>query len=283
MKGYNFESQYVLVDRLNVHCRVAGPEDGLPLLFIHGLSGFSRDWDLLDLPEGLRLLAMDLPGFGDSDQTPDHRYPLQLMIKSMVEVLSAFARKPALIVAHSRGARQVLALPAERNDLIRAMVLIDGAPSVPPEARMQTAKNIAGTPHRFSSLAEAAEVFRLRFRAYTQEQLEERLRHYLRRLENGTYEIKRDPIYQEEFQKVLDGTEPPESGPNWWELFSNVTKPIYFVVAKRSKMVNEEILDRMKSFKPDLKVFTIDSGHNIPAEKPEVLSDVLRQVINDLK
>ena len=51
-----------------------GPEDGLPVVCVHGLTRNGRDFDALAAAlaaEGRRVLCPDLPGRGASDRLPD--------------------------------------------------------------------------------------------------------------------------------------------------------------------------------------------------------------------
>lgn len=65
-------SELVQTARLRTHCWVSGPEDGTPLLLVHGNLVSGRWWDQVValLPEGLRVVAPDLRGFGGTDALP---------------------------------------------------------------------------------------------------------------------------------------------------------------------------------------------------------------------
>ncbi len=61
-------SRFVETDRLRTHILTAGPEDGTPLLLIHGNVSSSVFFDelLASLPDTFRAIAPDLRGFGQS-------------------------------------------------------------------------------------------------------------------------------------------------------------------------------------------------------------------------
>jgi pimeloyl-ACP methyl ester carboxylesterase len=65
-------SQVVATSRLRTHMLTAGPEDGVPVLLIHGNASSSRFFEetLAALPPRYRGIAPDLRGFGDSDVLP---------------------------------------------------------------------------------------------------------------------------------------------------------------------------------------------------------------------
>ena len=62
----------VETSRIRTHCFVAGPEDGVPVLLVHGNITTGRFWqDVADgFPDGYRLVAPDLRSFGRTERKP---------------------------------------------------------------------------------------------------------------------------------------------------------------------------------------------------------------------
>ena len=58
-------------DGIGLHVAADGPDDGPPVLFLHGISGSTATYDFLvpDLP-GHRLLRLDFRGHGQSTGRP---------------------------------------------------------------------------------------------------------------------------------------------------------------------------------------------------------------------
>ena len=98
---------------------------GRPLLLIHGLGGSARSWSTVwtALAERRDLIAVDLPGFGD---TP----PLagETSIRSLSDAVTAFVDAQGLrgidAVGSSMGARLVLEL-ARRGGVLGSVVALD--------------------------------------------------------------------------------------------------------------------------------------------------------------
>ncbi|WP_273842722.1 alpha/beta hydrolase [Rubrobacter calidifluminis] len=65
-------SKTVQTSRLRTHLLESGPEEGIPVLMIHGNVSSSRFFEetLAAFPQGFRGLAPDLRGFGDSEVAP---------------------------------------------------------------------------------------------------------------------------------------------------------------------------------------------------------------------
>lgn len=112
--------------------------DGRPVILVHG-NFASKRWfrGLLEAPPaGARLLALDLPNFGDSDALG-----APITIGAYAAAVGAFARALDLtspvLVGHSLGGAVALAAAAETPEAWAALVLVDGsAPDglVTPEA-----------------------------------------------------------------------------------------------------------------------------------------------------
>ncbi len=64
-------AQLIDTPRLRMHVLFSGPEDGVPVLFIHGNASSATYWEetMLALPAGFRGIAPDLRGYGDTEDT----------------------------------------------------------------------------------------------------------------------------------------------------------------------------------------------------------------------
>jgi pimeloyl-ACP methyl ester carboxylesterase len=67
-----WESSRVSTDRLDTHVWTSGPQDGVPLLLVHGnlVSGGWWRYVAAALPDDVRVIAPDLRGFGRSEARP---------------------------------------------------------------------------------------------------------------------------------------------------------------------------------------------------------------------
>jgi non-heme chloroperoxidase len=81
-----------------------GPNNGKPVLFLHGWpdSWFTYSRVLPLLPQNLRLLAVDLRGYGDSDK-PESGYRISDLAGDVVAFLDALRIDRATLVGHSFG------------------------------------------------------------------------------------------------------------------------------------------------------------------------------------
>jgi pimeloyl-ACP methyl ester carboxylesterase len=65
-------SEVIKTSRLATHILTSGPQDGEPVVFVHGNVSSSIFWEetMLALPARYRAIAVDLRGFGDSETAP---------------------------------------------------------------------------------------------------------------------------------------------------------------------------------------------------------------------
>lgn len=98
---------------------------GPPLVLLHGGSGRRQWFDGLVplLVDRVEMLLVDLPGHGDSADTPG-RYRLQDTAAVVAELLDHLGCGPSGVFGHSHGGHVALVLAADRPDLVS--VLVDG-------------------------------------------------------------------------------------------------------------------------------------------------------------
>ena len=86
------------------HVTEAGPPDGTPVLALHGWPQHHYAWrDLLaDPPDGLRIIAPDLPGYGWSG-APGHRWFKEEIASDLLGLLDALALPRILLIGHDWG------------------------------------------------------------------------------------------------------------------------------------------------------------------------------------
>jgi len=114
--------------RLNVEERGSGP----PLLLLHGFTGRASSW----LPfaahwPGLRLLAVDLIGHGDSDAPPDiARYCMEACVDDLAAVLDALGVERTALLGYSMGGRTALHIALRHPKRVSALVLESASPGI---------------------------------------------------------------------------------------------------------------------------------------------------------
>ena len=111
---------FVQARGVRFHVTESGPEDGRPVLALHGWP--QHHWVyrglLADPPPGLRIIAPDLPGYGWSGPAP-HRWAKDDVAADVLALMDALGLDRVLLVGHDWGGfvgyRMLLAAP-ERFD-----------------------------------------------------------------------------------------------------------------------------------------------------------------------
>jgi pimeloyl-ACP methyl ester carboxylesterase len=111
------------------HYQLGGPENGSPVVLVHGFSGpyfiFDPTFDFL-VKSGFRVLRYDLFGRGYSDR-PRTGYNIQLFVRQLKELLDAFDLKPVNLVGLSMGGAISVAFVSQYPDDVTRHILIDPA------------------------------------------------------------------------------------------------------------------------------------------------------------
>ncbi len=130
-----FEEKTVPGDGTEIFVRHAGPEGATPLVLVHGYPQTSAMWHQVApiLAETYRVICPDLRGYGrsgkpssDSEHTP---YSKRAMAADIAAVMRHLGHEIFLVGAHDRGARVCHRLGLDHPDRVKAMVLLDIAPT----------------------------------------------------------------------------------------------------------------------------------------------------------
>src|SRR5690242_11194101 len=121
---FGLESQLFHGSNTRLHY-VEGPQNGRPLLLLHGLT---RDWTsfsvlLPDLVSRFHIFAVDLRGHGKSGRVPNG-YRISKMAADIRELLNQAIPSPAALFGHSLGA-MVGMFSAADNPSVSALIVGD--------------------------------------------------------------------------------------------------------------------------------------------------------------
>ncbi|MFT3766095.1 MAG: alpha/beta hydrolase [Minicystis sp.] len=140
-------SRTIETPRLRIHARFSGPDDGVPVLFIHGNASSSRFWEetMLALPPGFRGIAPDLRGYGDTeDRLLDATRGYGDWVDDLLALAAALGLRSYHAVGHSLGGAMLFSLlPAAGAELRSATLVNPGSPH-----GFGGTKDVDGTPCR---------------------------------------------------------------------------------------------------------------------------------------
>jgi pimeloyl-ACP methyl ester carboxylesterase len=145
-------------ESVNLVASAAGPAHGPPMLFLHGSGQTRHSWRNAMLEaarRGLRAIAFDLRGHGDSDWSPDGVYTTDVLIADTKRVIERIGGEPILVGA-STGATLSMAIAALPPPQVRAVILIDVSPRPAMDGVAEVRAFMDSAKDGFASLDEAA-------------------------------------------------------------------------------------------------------------------------------
>lgn len=105
----------------------AGRADAPVLVLLHGFTGSKENWLPLlpHLTDRFRVIAPDLPGWGESARQDQADYGFAAQTERLVAWLRARDSGPVLVVGHSMGGGIAAVLAARHPELVSKLVLMD--------------------------------------------------------------------------------------------------------------------------------------------------------------
>lgn len=104
-------------------------QDGPLVVLVHGFTGSKENWlpMMRELAKTHRVIAPDLPGWGESERQAGADYGPLAQAARLQEFLAKLPGKPALLVGHSMGGQIVGLLAARQPDIADRLVLMSSA------------------------------------------------------------------------------------------------------------------------------------------------------------
>lgn len=138
--------------QLQPYCAIEGNDDGLPVVFVHGMGVDHRSLMMLDKAfdgnDSIRRIYLDLPGFGRTPALPEHACGLPEMADWLQTAIDGLVGKaaPFAMVGNSMGGALVREVLAREPRRVAGMVLI--APVVDPQhAGRHVAEHVVAQPN----------------------------------------------------------------------------------------------------------------------------------------
>jgi pimeloyl-ACP methyl ester carboxylesterase len=123
------ELQSVVVDGETWHYLEGGAPDAPVLLLLHGFGGEKEHWTRFSrtLVRDYRVIAPDLPGFGDSARHPDWDYSLPAQRHRLEGFVAALDLAPLHIGGNSMGGHLAVLYTHARPEHVQTLMLLDNS------------------------------------------------------------------------------------------------------------------------------------------------------------
>jgi pimeloyl-ACP methyl ester carboxylesterase len=259
---------------------------GPPLLFIHGLIGRWTHWveQLTAFADDHRVIAVDLPGFGDSPLPAAGGISVPIFARTVERLLEALEISAAAVVGHSMGGFTAVELAINFPQRVERLVLVS-------PAGLSTYND-----RRSLQLVAQARRFKGIFNAYHAQVAAHAgllARHpRLRRLEPTTSIVTRHPDrlpapYVAEFVRGLaalgfiDGIE-ANLNYDYRERLGEIACPTLIVWGRQDKVVTARDAALYERLIPNArKVIFADTGHMAMIERPTEFNALLEEFLSE--
>lgn len=123
------ELKQVQIAGFDVPYLEGGPSDGVPLVLVHGFGADKDNFDRLAMfiTPTMRVIALDVPGFGESSKPMDADYSIGAQVERLDQFLTALSIKRAHFGGSSMGGWIVGSYTAAHPDKVASLMLIDTA------------------------------------------------------------------------------------------------------------------------------------------------------------
>lgn len=128
------------------------PDAPLALVFVHGLGGRLEHWAPVfhRLGPGLRGIAFDLPGHGESEIPRDGDFGVPALASAIGAVAAALGLRRFVLIGHSLGGLLAIDYAGRHPERVGGLLLVDSngdATQLPAEERESVARAVAEDPH----------------------------------------------------------------------------------------------------------------------------------------
>lgn len=112
---------------VDLHEESPTPSGSLPIVFVHGMVGYTGFWNsaLAACADRRRAVALDLRGHGNSGAPRDGAYDVKSCADDVLALLDALGLDRVVLVGHSYGAFVTIEAAARRPNVVRRLVLVD--------------------------------------------------------------------------------------------------------------------------------------------------------------
>ena len=272
-------SRLVPVEGGRIYLVDRGPVQGElpPLVLLHGLLvthySFRRIID--PLAARRRVIAIDLPGCGESDRPPPHAagdYSLTWLAGRVTEALGELGVERYDLLAHSFGGAVAIQLVTTVPVLARRLVLVDPVAftmELPLEGRMALLPRLG--PLLFTQLYRRADLHRYLGKVFSTPELldEDAVDVYWDRLaRRGGREAAYAMLLQ---MSRLDGLR---------ERIARVELPTVVVWGDRDGLMPVETGEQLVELLPDAELRVVEGcGHAVAEERPEALCELIEDLL----
>jgi pimeloyl-ACP methyl ester carboxylesterase len=260
----SFETLRTRSGRISVLSAGVGPET---VLCLHGLGGTKASFlpTVAALASRYRVVAMDLPGFGDSDKPIGAPYNAEWFARTAFDTLDALDVRQAHLVGNSMGGRVAIEAGLMQRDRVRGLVLLSPALAWLRDRRWAPVVRLLRPELGLLQLTPRPVVERLVRRlipgggkGWAAAGVDEFLRAYLTPRGRAAFYAAARNIYLDE----------PNGEDGFWKRLSGLSTDAMFVWGRRDTLVPIAFMKHVERALPSARHVELDCGHVPQLERP---------------
>lgn len=262
----------------NFYYRLMGTRGSPRLVFLHGLMGFSSNWQTIAraLEEDFEILLYDQRGHGRSFQ-PESGYAPKDYAQDLRKIFDELAWEKAHVVGHSLGGRAAMSFASEHPERVDRLVVEDIGAEPSWDSMTNTRNMVLNIPVPFASRDDARRYFEEDFAGILKDPSSApALSAYL--MANLSSTPAGGLNWRFSLRGILESLEQGRSQDMWKE-WEGIEAPTLLVRGTKSSYLPEPVYTEMLGRQTRASGVEIDAGHWLHSEKPEEFIRVLRDFL----
>jgi pimeloyl-ACP methyl ester carboxylesterase len=260
----SFETLQTRSGRISVLSAGVGPET---VLCLHGLGGTKASFlpTVAALAGRYRVVAMDLPGFGESDKPIGAPYDAKWFARSAFHTLDALGVREAHLVGNSMGGRVAIEAGLMHRDRVRGLALLSPALAWLRDRRWAPVVRLLRPELGLLQVTPRPVVERVVRRmipgggkGWAAAGVDEFLRAYLTPRGRAAFYAAARNIYLDE----------PNGDDGFWNRLSSLSADALFVWGRRDTLVPIAFMKHVERVLPTARHLELDCGHVPQLERP---------------
>ncbi len=239
---------------------------GIPLVFIHGWLGSSREWihQLCYFNFKEHISILDLPGFGKSGK-PKAKYSIEFFTEQILSFLKLLGYNEAILIGHSLGGMIALNITIQNPKLVKKLILISSSAAI-----SQSLKDKI-------KLFWVNLIFKLIYKKF---------------LKNIVKQILSPKFKNQELKKfyttalkipksiVLRTFKNMTSKFNIHDQISQISQPTLIIYGNEDKIISDSMITELGNLIPNSEIFSIeDSSHRVMVDNYEKVNKIIGEFI----
>ncbi len=250
---------------MKLHYRIVG-EEGFPLVILHGLFGFSDNWQThaKKLSSYFKVILVDLRNHGHSPWSDNFSY--SLMVEDVSDVLSTLQIHKCILLGHSMGGKVAMHFAQKYTEKLEKLIVVDIGIKAYPMHHQHILEGIhAIDTNQLTSRKEAEEILE---KYIDSDGVRQFLLKNLYWKDKGKLDWRMNiKVLEAQMQEILSAVP-----------VQIVKTPTLFIRGELSNYILDEDFQEIQDVFPDSDILTIENaGHWVHAEAPEIF---INEVLN---